>query len=130
MFKNINYLSGLKYILMFSVFSLVLTNMAFAQEQASTIGDVARLLVAPLKNLDVLFKVFCLIAGLVLVIIACFKLKEWSDTKGQAKIQNAVLYMIGGICLLMIVTVMQIGTEVMGIAGEENKYVQDGKFKY
>lgn len=130
MLRSFSYLNKLKNGLIISFFSLFLTNIAFAQNQAQTIGDVASMLVTPLKRLDVLFAAFCLIAGLVLVIMACFKFKEWSDTKGQQKISTAVLHLVGGVSLLMIVMVMQIGTEVMGVSGDDNRYVQDSKFKY
>lgn len=118
-------------ILLF-VASLVLFSLgtSFAFAQAETVGDIARAISNPLKRLDVLFIVFCYVSGLILTIIGCFKLKEHSDSKGQTKLATCLLYIIAGTCLLSIGGVLQIGSEIMGVAGDDSMYVEDSKLKY
>lgn len=103
---------------------------SFAYAEAETVGDIAKALSEPLRRLDVLFIVFCYVSGLVLTIIGCLKLKEYSDSKGQTKFATCILYIVGGTCLLSIGGVVQIGTEVMGVASDSAMYVEDSKLKY
>lgn len=120
-----------KILAFFAVASLMFSNtLSFANAQeAATVGDIAKAIVVPLSRVDILFAAFCYTAGLALGVYGCFKLKEYSDSKGQSKFSTAILYLVGSALLLTITTYMQMGREIMGVA--DGAYNPDSEtFKY
>lgn len=69
---------------------------------AQTIGDVAKSFSYGFSLLPAVLMAFCVVAGLVLCIKGILKLKAHSDTKGQVKLSEALLYVVAGTALLCI----------------------------
>ncbi|MGW8422412.1 hypothetical protein [Comamonas sp. HJ-2] len=95
---------------------------------AQTIGDVAKSFTYGFSLFPAVLMAFCIVSGLVLCIKGILKLKAHSDTKGQVKLSEALLYVGAGTALLCIPAVLTVGKEVMGV-GETNakdvlKYVE------
>ena len=99
-----------------------------------TIGDVAKSFTYSFSLFPALLMAFCVVSGLVLVIKGILKLKAHTDTKGQIKLSDALLYICAGTAILCFPAVLQIGKEVMGVGGTNAKdvlkYVEKPEPKY
>ena len=99
-----------------------------------TIGDVAKSFTYSFSLFPAVLMTFCVVGGLVLVIKGILKLKAHTDTKGQIKLSDALLYICAGTALLCFPAVLKIGKEVMGVsetnAKDVLKYVEKPEPKY
>ncbi|MEG1136885.1 MAG: hypothetical protein RSD65_08860 [Anaerovoracaceae bacterium] len=90
---------------------------------AQTIGDVAKSFTYSFSLFPAVLMAFCVVGGLVLCIRGILKLKAHSDTRGQVKLSEALLYVVCGTALLCIPAVLTIGKELMGVGDTKGKDV-------
>jgi len=88
----------------------LLPSLAFAQ----TIADVvAPLYGGSLKGIFDVLEGACYVAGIALAIKGVVKLKDMSESRGQIKLHNALIFIIGGALLVCMPALMSVGTKTL-----------------
>jgi integral membrane sensor domain MASE1 len=88
----------------------LLPSVVFAQ----TIADVvAPLYGGGLKGVFDVLEGFSYVAGIGLAIKGVVKLREMSESRGQIKLHNALVFIIGGAFLVCLPALMSVGTKTL-----------------
>lgn len=81
---------------------------------AQTIGDIANTVTEQLHNVPQFLGAIAYVCGIAMVIKGLFKLKEHNESKGQVKLHIPIIWVISGVLLLTLPTLINTGMEAFG----------------